>query len=56
VAGVATSSAQPLALILGPARRLIDDPGTMSLAERREAGEVVARSCSGPRVPASAII
>ena len=34
----------PLALILGPARRLTDDAGTMSLAERRDIGDVVARN------------
>ncbi|HMI90903.1 MAG TPA: ATP-binding protein, partial [Polyangiales bacterium] len=34
----------PLALILGPAQRLIDDDGTLDLAQRREAGQVVARS------------
>src|SRR6185436_10326666 len=34
----------PLALILGPAQRLIDDDGSMDLAQRREAGQVVARN------------
>lgn len=34
----------PLALILGPAQRLIDDDGSLSLAQRREAGYVVARN------------
>src|SRR5436190_4557490 len=34
----------PLALILGPAQRLIDDQGAMPLAERREAGQVIARN------------
>jgi PAS domain S-box-containing protein len=34
----------PLALILGPAQRLIDDDGTMAIGERREAGQVVAKS------------
>ena len=34
----------PLALILGPAQRLIEDEGAMSLAKRREAGQVVARN------------
>jgi PAS domain S-box-containing protein len=34
----------PLALILGPAQRLIDDDGAMSLAQRRESGQVVARN------------
>ena len=34
----------PLALILGPAQRLIDDDGSMELAQRREAGQVVARN------------
>jgi len=33
----------PLALILGPAQRLIDD-GAMTLGQRRDAGEVVARN------------
>src|SRR6185436_9244700 len=33
----------PLALILGPAQRLIDD-GAMTLVQRRDAGEVVARN------------
>ncbi|HTV24924.1 MAG TPA: ATP-binding protein, partial [Polyangiaceae bacterium] len=34
----------PLALILGPAQRLIDDDGSLPLADRREAGQVVARN------------
>jgi PAS domain S-box-containing protein len=34
----------PLALILGPAQRLIDDDGAMPLAQRREAGQVIARN------------
>ncbi len=34
----------PLALILGPAQRLIDDVGMMSVAERRESGQVIARN------------
>jgi signal transduction histidine kinase len=34
----------PLALILGPAERLIDDDGAMGLAQRREAGQVIARN------------
>ncbi len=34
----------PLALTLGPAQRLIDDDGTMDVAQRRESGQVVARN------------
>jgi PAS domain S-box-containing protein len=34
----------PLALILGPAQRLIDDENAIVPAERREAGEVIARN------------
>jgi len=40
----ATSCARRFALILGPAQRLIDDAGTMDLAERRESGQLVARN------------
>ena len=34
----------PLALIVGPAERLIGDDGAMTLAERRESGQVIARN------------
>ncbi len=44
VANVSHELRTPLALILGPAQRLIDDAGGLDVAQRREAGQVIARN------------